>query len=101
MEATTMTTLRLAKEYLAPPIFCSDPEEMGHVDLEDLPISDDLRLAIKIWNDEYQATFDSEYPAGSGFDTPEAEKNHVEIGVKLAEKLHVELGKTYLIEYEA
>jgi len=34
-----MINLRLANEYLAGPIFCPDSDQMGHVDIGDLPVS--------------------------------------------------------------
>jgi hypothetical protein len=96
-----MITIRLSPEYLAYPIFCSDLENMRHIDLEELPISSDLKSAIKVWDDEYQATFDSDYPPDSSFPTPEAKKAHVERGATLAKRLQEELGPTYRVEYKA
>ncbi|MES9962699.1 MAG: hypothetical protein ABW116_04115 [Candidatus Sedimenticola sp. 20ELBAFRAG] len=101
METIAMINLRLAKEYMAGPIFCFDPESMGHVDLVDLPISDELRLAISTWDDEYQGTFNDEYPPDSGFDSPEVDQDHIERGAILAERLQSELGSEYKVEYQA
>lgn len=96
-----MIHLKFAKEYMAGPIFCSDPDNMGHIELIDLPISDDLRSAISLWNDEYQDTFNNEYPPDSGFNNPKVDRNHVERGRKLAEMLQNELGPEYRVEYQA
>ncbi len=37
-----MKTLRLALEYMAPPLFCPDVEEMGHIEIDEINISSDL-----------------------------------------------------------
>jgi len=95
-----MIHLRFGKEYLAGPVFCPDPEKMGHVDLKDLPISENLRVSIVNWNHEYQDTFNSEYPPDSGFATPESEHLHDKKGAVLAKRLQAELGDAYLVEYK-
>lgn len=94
-----MITLRLTNEYLAGPIFCPDPEGMGHIDVEDLPISMELKRAISDWDNEYQETFDDDYPPDSGFTSPDLEAAHKKQGVDLAKRLKKELGENYSIEY--
>lgn len=95
-----MTTLRLAKEYLAGPVFCPDSEKMGHIDVEDLPVSEQLKRAIQAWDSQYQSTFDDEYPPDSGFISPELEAAHERQGAELAERLQEELGDGYSVEYK-
>ncbi|MEE9453302.1 MAG: hypothetical protein V3V13_02820 [Paracoccaceae bacterium] len=95
-----MIKLRLAKEYLTCPVFCPDPENMGHINLGDLPISDELRQELVEWNQQYQDTFNEEYPPDSGFSSLELEKTHVQQGAKLAKKLQINLGDTYSVEYQ-
>ena len=69
------------------------------VDIDELPISQKLKVKISAWDDEYQATFDSEYPPDSGFGSPEEKRRHVAEGQKLASELQQELGGNYIIEY--
>ncbi|WP_200627102.1 hypothetical protein [Pseudomonas sp. LAM2023] len=94
-----MIKLRLANEYLTGPIFCPEPDAMGHIDVDDVPISQELRAEISAWDSEYQATFNSDYPPDSGFSSPEAELRHIAEGKQLAQKLQQELGGGYTVEY--
>lgn len=94
-----MIKLRLAGEYLAGPIFCPEPDRMGHIDIDDFPLSQELKAKISAWDSEYQATFNSDYPPDSGFSSPEAELRHIAEGQQLAEKLQQELGSSYTVEY--
>ncbi|WP_312381746.1 hypothetical protein [Stutzerimonas balearica] len=94
-----MIKLRLASEYLAGPIFCSEPDAMGHIDVDDLPLSQELKSEITVWDSEYQATFNSDYPPDSGFGSPEVELRHIAEGQQLAEKMQQELGGEYKVDY--
>ncbi|MDF3842023.1 hypothetical protein P3W55_09890 [Pseudomonas citronellolis] len=94
-----MIKLRLASEYLAGPIFCPDPDIMGHIDIDDLPLSQELKAEITAWDSEYQATFNSEYPPDSGFSSPEVAFRYIVEGQQLAKKIQQELGGGYAVEY--
>ena len=94
-----MIRLRLASEYLAGPIFCPDQDRMGHVDIENLSLSQELLEKIHRLDGEYQATFNSEYPPNSGFSTPEAELRHTSEGRELAKLIQQELEGGYIVEY--
>ena len=96
-----MINLRLENEYLAGPIFCPDLGNMGHIEVNDLPISNQLKFEIIEWDKNYQATFNSDYPPDSGFGSHEAELLHVAEGRKLAKRLQEELGSGYIIEYRS
>lgn len=74
-----MIRLRLTSEYLAGPIFCPDPDRMGHVDIEDLPLSQELKAQISEWDSRYQSTFNSDYPPDSGFASPDAEEKGTDL----------------------
>lgn len=94
-----MIRLRLTSEYLAGPIFCPDADKMGHVDIEDLPLSQELKTRISAWDSEYHATFNSDYPPDSGFATHEAELRHIAEGEQLAKMMQQELESSYTVEY--
>ncbi|GAO72638.1 hypothetical protein [Comamonas sp. E6] len=94
-----MINLRLVNEYLSPPLFCPDLEKMGHIDIDDLPISRGLKDELFLWDKEYQATFNDDYPPDSGFSSIEDEVRHKNVGVMLAKKMQKELEGRYLIEY--
>lgn len=72
---------------------------MGHIDINELPISHELKARISGWDNEYQATFNSDYPPDSGFTSHEATLRHIAEGQMLAKILQKELGGSYLIEY--
>ena len=94
-----MIRLRLTSEYLAGPIFCPDPDRMGHVDIEGLPLSQELKVIISEWDGEYQSTFNSDYPPDSCFATPEAELRHIAEGELLAKSIQQDLESSYTVEY--
>lgn len=94
-----MIRLRLTSEYLAGPIFCPDPDRMGHVDIEDLPLSQELKAQISEWDSRYQSTFNSDYPPDSGFASPDAELQHAAEGEQLAKSIQQELEGSYTVEY--
>ncbi|KMN00245.1 hypothetical protein TU76_12855 [Pseudomonas psychrophila] len=72
---------------------------MGHVDIEDLPLSQELKVKISEWDGEYQSTFNSDYPPDSCFATPEAELRHIAEGELLAKSIQQELESSYTVEY--
>ncbi|MEZ6964598.1 MULTISPECIES: hypothetical protein [Aeromonas] len=94
-----MIRLRLTNEYLAGPIFCPDADVMGHIDVNELPLSKDLKDKITAWDSEYQATFNNDYPPDSGFSLPEMERRHIAEGQQLAKRLQLELGRGYKVDY--
>ncbi|WP_147336855.1 MULTISPECIES: hypothetical protein [Pseudomonas] len=99
MEIIAVIKLRLANEYLAGPVFCAEPDAMGHIDVDDLPLSQGLKAEITAWDSEYQAAFNSHYPPDSGFGSPEMEVRHIAEGQQLARKMQEELGEGYKVDY--
>lgn len=99
MEIIAMMKLRLANEYLAGPIFCPEPERVGHIYIDDLPISQELKGKIGEWDGAYQATFNNDYPPDSGFSSPDMKFRYVEAWRRLAQKLQQELDGSYVAEY--
>lgn len=93
--------LRLWAAYMEEPIMVKETDIFSHCDVQTLPISDDLKEAIQAWDDEYQSTFDSAYPPDSGFSSPYAQAAHTRQGAELAERLQMELGDAYSVEYRA
>ena len=94
-----MKNTRMSREYLASPIFLSDVDCMGHVDIADMAISRGLARDISSWDHEYQSTFNDEYPPDSGFDSLGESNRHSNEGRCLAERLQQELGSEYVVEY--
>ncbi|WP_050462293.1 hypothetical protein [Herbaspirillum autotrophicum] len=94
-----MKIIRFVAEYLAPPFFDPSIENMGHLEPEDLPLTDALLYEVEKWNCEFQKTFNDAYPPDSGFKTDEELKFFNEIGHELAIKLQNFLGEEYEIIY--
>ena len=72
---------------------------MGHIDVDDLPLSQELKAEITAWDSEYQAAFNSHYPPDSGFGSPEMAVRHIAEGQQLARKMQEELGEGYKVDY--
>ena len=94
-----MNKLILGSEYMADPIFCPDPDGMGHISVDDLPLSPQLRNEIRQWDAVFQNTFNADYPPDSKFSSDEAERHHIERGRAIALLLQQELGDNYEIVY--
>ena len=109
--------LVLACEYMTSPLFLYEEENdkedavfanlglgkrrnSGPVQIKELPLSDLLKHDLDLWDNEFQKTFDSEYPPDSGFKTAEQKKSHTERGHELANRLRLELGESFLVEYK-
>ena len=92
--------IRLRNAYMEEPVMIKDTDIFRHKDISGLPISPELKLALKSWDEAYQATFDSNYPPDSGFSSAALEASHVKEGVELARRIQVELGDRYSVEYK-
>ena len=65
----------------------------------ELPISDQLKVAIATWDTEYQCTLNHDDPLSSKFSSRIIEQEHSERGASLAKRLQNELGGSYVVEY--
>lgn len=72
---------------------------MGHVEVDELPISDQLKKNINLWNDAFQKTFNEKSPSMSGFKSREEELKHANDGKRIELYLTLELGQAYAIEF--
>ncbi len=95
-----MISFRLVSEYLAYPIFCSDLDKMGHVAIDDLPITEYLKSDLRAWDEAFQSTFNDAYPPDSRFESHELQEAHWRQGEELLKRLQDELGDGYRIEYQ-
>jgi hypothetical protein len=99
MDYIKMKDLRLGAVYGASPVFCSNNEDMGYVELADLPISKLLNSKIDDWNMDFQRTYIDDYPPDSGFKTEEELESHNQSGMELSRHLQNELGSNYHVEF--
>ena len=82
--------LKLMAEYECHPIWDGTPSR--NVSLDELSISDQLRMAVREWNSRFQGTFDRQNPMASGFATSTESEAFNEDGRILAIHLSRELG---------
>lgn len=95
-----MINLRVITSFLnTSVVFCGDPERMGFWEIDELPISDNLKNDLKVWNNEFQKIYNEAYPPDSKFPTDEAERLHIIQGEKLTDRLQAELGDEYKVTY--
>jgi len=91
--------IRFGVGYMAPPFFVSDVEEMGHIDTEDLDISEGLRERVIKWDAVFQNTFVDDSPQDSGFLSEQDLNKHNNEGAEIAELLRLELGSDVNVEF--
>ncbi len=109
-----ITKIVLSSEFMTSPIFKYEKEDQvlkrlgfaerkasGPVDITSLPISDALKESISRWDQQFQDTFDNNYPPDSGFVSPNLRAAHINQGVQLAQWLQQELGKDYHVAFKA
>lgn len=84
-------SLKLMPEYECHPIWDGTPSR--NVSLDELSISNQLRIAVLEWNRRFQGTFDRQNPLASGFRTASAVAAFNEEGKDFAIRLGSELGR--------
>lgn len=94
-----MINLELSAEFRVDPVFRSDPDEMGPVELSELRIPDSLAHRIRDWDDRFQSSFNPEYPPDSGFKSLDERESHNRDGKRLAEELQSALGNGYSVTF--
>jgi len=73
------------------------PGEVGNIDPDELPISQEQKARLTSWARQYDETLNMDYPPDSGFENPEAEAEFKQEGLRLAGQLRTELGSEYEI----
>lgn len=71
--------------------------EIGCIEPETLPITDDLINRINEWSAIFDTTLNQDYPPESGFENYEAAEKFLQTGHEIADKLQSELGDKFLI----
>jgi hypothetical protein len=94
-----MRGFKLMPEYECAPVWEDVPDGTRNVDPAQLPISPELARELNGWADEFEATFNAEYPPDSGFPSPEAEADFDRRGRDLCRRLAAELGDTGRVSY--
>jgi len=94
-----MKMIKLMADYYSFPLWENSPREVGNIDPESLPLSEELKERLENWSEKYDSILNDENPASSGFETEEDELNFIREGSELAKSLQLELGETYQITY--
>ncbi|MBW4603268.1 MAG: hypothetical protein KME29_27835 [Calothrix sp. FI2-JRJ7] len=91
--------IQLMADYGCDPLWWND-EEVGDIDPEDLPLSNDTIERLHRWAYAYDATLNWEDPADSpGFPSLEAKAAFEEEGISLWKQLQKELAPDYEVVY--
>lgn len=95
-----MKTIKLMADYFCSPLWKADPMEVGNIDPDSLPISQNLKEMLSAWAAEYDKTLDMDDPSKSGFKSEHEELAFKEIGANLANLLREELGPNYIVKMQ-
>ena len=91
--------LKLMAEYGGTVLWGVGADNIGVIDPGALPITNELREAIRAWADAYDRTLDQDYPPDSGFTDLEEEEAFEEEGKRLWRELQSQLGRDWEIIY--
>lgn len=95
-----MKTIKLMADYECSPLWHACGEEVGDIDLNDLPISTSLKNQLWSWADVYDRTLNWDDPATSGFKNADEVEAFTADGIKLADQLRVELGADFSVRVD-
>ncbi|WP_432588893.1 hypothetical protein ABVG11_28925 [Streptomyces sp. HD1123-B1] len=92
-------TVRLYADYECYPVWIVSDQGLDNVAPDSLPLSGQLAEELDRWGDEYEATYNREDPATSGFTSESAERSFNQQGKNLARRLRDELDETWCVSY--
>jgi len=92
-------TIRLSAEYECHPLWRTRGSGEDNFSPFDLPISKELAEGVEHWADEFEATYNRQDPASSGFKSPEELSRFTETGLLLARRLREELSDEWEVVY--
>ena len=95
-----MKKIKLMADYHCHPLWGMTTEDFGDLSPEELPISSELKLALRQWAERYDAILNVDDPSSSGFKCKEEEILFINDGEKLSRRLQSELGDGYEIIYQ-
>jgi hypothetical protein len=75
--------------------------EVGNVNPDDLPLTGDLKTALRNWSASYDRTLNQEYPPDSAFASPAEEEAFEVEGRRLWRALQEQLGPDYKVAYQS
>ena len=75
--------------------------DIGAVDPDNLPLTTELKIALRAWADTYDNTLNQEYPPDSAFASPAEEEAFEVEGRRLWRELQTQLGPDYKVVYKS
>lgn len=94
-----MKKLKLMADYGGVVLWGVGAADLGPIDPRALPLTDDLRVAIRRWADAYDRTLNQEYPPDSGFADPSEQEAFEEEGMRLWSELQAQLSPDWSVAY--
>jgi hypothetical protein len=92
-------TIKIMPDYGCYPLWWEEPNQVGNIDPEILPLSQETINRLNNWADIYDATLDMNDPSNSGFISKEAEEKFAQEGINLWVQLQSELKPNYRVFY--
>ena len=92
--------IKLMPEYECFPLWGYIDNELNNIDPDDLKISRKLNSDLSHWANKFESTYLKENPVNSGFLTSSEEKEFIEEGYVLRDRLQFELGSNYEISLQ-
>ena len=93
-----MYKLKFAFEYGCYPVWQQCKDGLDNLETNSLPISKELKQAISALDDQYQDTFNENYPPDSKFKTEQEEKFFIRKRLELFKRLKAELPNKFTIK---
>lgn len=90
-----MKKIKLMADYGCFPLWHASGEEVGDIDPNDLPLSQELRQGLADWACAFDQTLNQDYPPDSGFKNDADEVEFKQQATRLAEQLREELGPEF------
>ena len=81
------------------PVWCTDLDNSGSIEPNQLPISQKLKRNLITWANRYDNTLNDEDPSNSGFESKEDEQKFKEDGMQLYQRLQKELGEEFKVTF--
>lgn len=94
-------TIKLMAEYGNTVLWGVDSTDIGAIDPQHLPLTADLKAALRAWAEVYDKTLNQEYPPDSAFASPAEEEAFEVEGRRLWRELQAQLGPDYKVVYKS
>jgi hypothetical protein len=92
-----MKTVKLMADYGCFALW--DEDSVDNISPDELPISNSLRFRVHRWEEEFDATLNTQDPASSGFSSEAELRRFDQEGFDLCQCLRHELGIEYAVLY--